>query len=111
MAPLGASALYLTGTAAGILVWVFFKRSRQHGLPYPPGPKPLPIIGNLFDFPTEKEWLVFRQWNEQYGDVVYTEALGQKTVFLGSADAVNDLLERRGTIYSDRPHMVMTHDL
>jgi hypothetical protein len=110
MAGLETYAPYLAGTAAAILVWSFLKRSTRH-LPFPPGPKPLPAIGNLLDFPSEKEWLVFRQWNEQYGDVVYTEALGQKSVFLGSADAVNDLLERRSAIYSDRPHMAMTHDL
>jgi hypothetical protein len=63
------------------------------------------------EFPTDQEWLGFRQRNEKYGDVIYTEALGEKTVFLGTAEAVNDLLEGRGTIYSDRPHMIMTHDL
>jgi hypothetical protein len=108
---MGGFVPYLAGTAAALLVWVFLQHSRQRTLPYPPGPKPLPIIGNLLDFPSEQEWLVFRQWNEQYGDVVYTEALGQRTIILGSASVVNDLLERKSAIYSDRPHFVMTHDL
>jgi hypothetical protein len=104
-------APYLAGTAAALLVWAFLQLSRKRSLPYPPGPKPWPIIGNLLDFPSEQEWLGFRKWNEQYGDVVYTEALGQKTIILGSADVVADLLERKSAIYSDRPHFVMTHDL
>jgi hypothetical protein len=108
---LQASAPYVTDLTAALLVWAFIKHSGRHTLPYPPGPKPLPLIGNLLDFPTEQEWLVFRQWNEQYGDIVYTESLGKRTIILGSADAVNDLLERKGTVYSDRPHMTMTNDL
>jgi hypothetical protein len=108
---LQASAPYLVGTIVATLAWAFFKQTRRHDLPYPPGPKRLPLIGNLLDFPTEQEWLVYRNWNEQYGNVVYTEVLGQKIVILGSANVVTDLLERKSAMYSDRPHLVMTHEL
>jgi hypothetical protein len=111
MTLLEAFVPYLSGVAAALLVWTLLKRPKQPTLPTPPGPRPLPLIGNILDFPTEKEWLCFRQWNEKYGDIVYTEALGKGIVILGSAEAVNDLLECKGAIYSDRPHMVMTHDL
>jgi hypothetical protein len=47
------------------------------------------------ELPIDQEWLGFRQKNEKYGDVIYTEALGEKTVFLGTTEAVNDLLEDR----------------
>jgi hypothetical protein len=106
-----SSIAYLPGAAAILLIWAFFKHSKRHAMPYPPGPQPLPFIGNALDFPTEQEWLVFRKWNEQYGNVVYTEALGRKMVVLGSASVVSDLLERKSAIYSDRPHLVMTLDL
>ena len=52
---------------AGFLVWLLTKRSKQH-LPFPPGPKPLPVIGNLLDMPHEKEWLVYQQWAHKYGE-------------------------------------------
>lgn len=35
--------------------------------PFPPGPKGLPFIGNIFDMPSEKEWLTFARWGEKYG--------------------------------------------
>jgi hypothetical protein len=36
-------------------------------LPLPPGPKGLPLVGNIFDMPYEKEWLTFAKWGETYG--------------------------------------------
>ena len=33
-----------------------------------PGPKGWPIIGNLFDVPTEVEYKVFSQWRQKYGE-------------------------------------------
>ena len=33
----------------------------------PPGPRGLPVIGNVLDMPSEKEWLTFAQWGETWG--------------------------------------------
>jgi hypothetical protein len=98
-----AIAPFIAATVAGSLALLVLYRRSRHSLPLPPGPRPLPLIGNLLDMPKEKDWLTYREWNDQYGDVVYINALGQKIVILGSAQAVSDLLEHRGTIYSDRP--------
>jgi hypothetical protein len=40
---------------------------RTSGLPYPPGPAGFPIINNLFDWPSSKEWEVFTRWARTYG--------------------------------------------
>ena len=40
---------------------------RRSGLPYPPGPRPLPFIGNLFDIPKESSWLEYTQMSKKYG--------------------------------------------
>ena len=36
--------------------------------PLPPGPKGLPIIGNMLDMPTSHEWKTFAQWGERWGE-------------------------------------------
>jgi hypothetical protein len=58
------------------LVLLVLRRSNRRSLPLPPGPTPLPLIGNLLDIPKEEAWHAYRSWNDQYGDVVYLETLG-----------------------------------
>lgn len=43
------------------------KRRNPNGLPLPPGPKGLPIIGNLLDVPQDKPWLGYNDWCKVYG--------------------------------------------
>jgi hypothetical protein len=76
---------------------------RRGGLPYPPGPRPLPIIGNLLCIPTKSSWLGYTRLAKKYGDVMSFHVLGRVVVILGSTKATKDLLEKRGGIYSDRP--------
>ena len=35
--------------------------------PLPPGPKGLPIIGNILDVPTTSPWKTFHEWSKLYG--------------------------------------------
>ncbi|KAL0952689.1 hypothetical protein HGRIS_006928 [Hohenbuehelia grisea] len=69
----------------------------------PPGPKGWPILGNVFDMPTEKEWLHWRRYKELYGPVSSLAVLGQHIIVLNSWDACHELLERRSAHYSGRP--------
>ena len=46
-----------------LLVW----RACTRGLPLPPGPRPLPIVGNLFDMPKVRAWEGFRELAAKYG--------------------------------------------
>jgi hypothetical protein len=44
---------------------------KRQGLPYPPGPRPLPLIGNLFDVPKEFSWLRYARLSQKYGKVYF----------------------------------------
>jgi hypothetical protein len=43
-------------------------RSNPKDLPLPPGPKGYPLIGNLFDLPVDRAWLVYDEWSKIYGE-------------------------------------------
>lgn len=48
---------------------VYMKRRRNpSGLPLPPGPTPLPLIGNIFDIPKRVPWETYARWAHQYGE-------------------------------------------
>lgn len=80
-------------------------------VPLPPGPPGLPIIGNLHQNPKSRVWAQWHAWAKQYGPVVYLNMLGQPIIILNSARAAQDLLARRGAIYSDRPRLVLAGEL
>ena len=42
---------------------------------------------------------------------MYVEALGNKLLIVHGAEAANDLMDRRSSLYSDRPHMIMAGDI
>ncbi|KDQ59105.1 hypothetical protein JAAARDRAFT_33833 [Jaapia argillacea MUCL 33604] len=85
--------------------------SNARGLPTPPGPKPLPVIGNLLDAPKDFFWLTYDKWTKQYGDIVSINVFGQTIIILGSLQATNDLFEKRSSIYSDRVRLPMIMEL
>ena len=91
-------------------------------LPFPPGPRPWPLIGNALDMPRTAQWSTFMKWAEEYGtwmifqhvhpcslllshiagDIVYVTVLGQPMVILNTINASLDLLQDRSSNYSDR---------
>ncbi|KAI9001294.1 cytochrome P450 [Trametes punicea] len=92
--------------AAAILVAIIllnrlFNKKRQG--PLPPGPKGLPLIGNMLDMPSSHEWRTFAQWGERWGDIVSVTFIGQPYVILNSAKHAVELLEKKSSIYSSRP--------
>jgi hypothetical protein len=49
----------------------FHDYQRRRGLPYPPGPRPLPLIGNLLDIPKEFSWLSYSQLSKKHGTLYF----------------------------------------
>ena len=60
--------------AALFFILVLFRQLKKgsndnpNGLPLPPGPKGYPLIGNLFDMPAQKPWVVYDEWRKTYGN-------------------------------------------
>lgn len=78
----------------------------------PPGPLPLPIVGNTFLLPDVKPWFYFEDLSKKYNAPMITFWIGRNpTVWLNDAWAANELLDKRAGIYSSRPRMVVFGDL
>ncbi|KAI0739567.1 cytochrome P450 98A3 [Daedaleopsis nitida] len=73
----------------------------------PPGPTPLPIVGNLFHMPRKDMGRELRELSNTYGDVVHLNVFGQSIILLGSAKVAYDLLDKRSSNYSNRPKSAM----
>jgi hypothetical protein len=65
--PLISAIDVLATTLFFYLLSTFRDQRRRRGLPYPPGPPPLPIIGNLLDIPKESPWAKYASISKQYG--------------------------------------------
>ncbi|KAI0061727.1 cytochrome P450 [Artomyces pyxidatus] len=111
------TALIFGVLASAVAVYAY-SLWRQHAsnprnLPYPPGPGPHFLLGNLHDLPAKgNRWLEYQRLSETYGsDVIHLTVLGTHILSINSQQAANDLLEKRSAIYSDRPRMPMLKEL
>lgn len=92
----------------------------RKGLPLPPGPTQIPILGNVLSIDREKPWETYTEWHAVYGelyhpvshlqhvehtigDIFHLRLLDQDVIILGSQRVAVELLEKRSKLYSDRP--------
>jgi hypothetical protein len=95
----------LFAAVVGVSCFAFIVvRTGRRRLPYPPGPRRLPIVGNLFSMPSQEEWVTYRKWSKECGsDIIHVDVMGSHIIILNSMKSANELLEKRSSIYSDRP--------
>ncbi|KAJ4190449.1 hypothetical protein NW767_011271 [Fusarium falciforme] len=88
----------------GVILWrlsVRWKAPRD----LPPGPKPLPLVGNIFDLPPPsvpeyQHWIKFK---DTYGPLSSVTVLGTNMILVHSHDVLQDLMVKRSTKTSSRP--------
>ncbi|OBZ67806.1 hypothetical protein A0H81_12430 [Grifola frondosa] len=86
------------------ILWFHMNRniSNPRNLPLPPGPRPLPIVGDFFDIPRDFPWLTYQSLSKKYGGIVHLRIMGQSIIIAGTSDVAIELLEKRSANYSDR---------
>ncbi|KAI9933567.1 hypothetical protein ASPWEDRAFT_160022 [Aspergillus wentii DTO 134E9] len=86
---------------------LFLRRWPKRTLP--PGPPPLPLLGNIHQTPSKDMWKTYKQWHDKYGPIISMQ-YGQKTVVsIGSFKVCKDLLDKRSTSYSSRPQLIVAN--
>lgn len=71
----------------------------------PPGPRPLPIVGNVFDLPPQgvpehEHWIKHK---DLYGPISSISVLGHTIIVLHDRDLAEELLEKTSLLTSERP--------
>ncbi|KAK0640556.1 cytochrome P450 [Cercophora newfieldiana] len=86
---------------------MLYLRSRM-----PPGPLPLPIVGNTLSLPKNKPWIHFENLSKELGSPVITFWIGRNpTVWINDAWSAHEIFEKKAQIYTSRPRMIVFGEL
>ena len=95
---LSSTSLILTIVIIFLTVWMMAKQ--RHRLP--PGPTPLPLIGNALSFYSSDMRDCLTKWRKQYGDI-FTFYMGVKPiVVLSDIDVMTEMFVKQGILTTDR---------
>lgn len=88
-----------------IILWAAWQLVNATRRPknFPPGPRGLPLIGNLHQIPRGLPFLAFEEWAQRWGPIVGFRLGGQDAVVLSDASLVHEILVKRGAAMSGRP--------
>jgi hypothetical protein len=131
------STILLAIGLAGLSIWLYSLLAKKPSpAPFPPGPKGLPLLGNIADLPQSQPGVTFTKWGETYGasmqtissilpmtpllflhsplancfcigSIVHVSALGQSIIILNDVQQAFNMLDKRSSLYSDRPTLTM----
>ncbi|XP_066556991.1 vitamin D 25-hydroxylase [Amia ocellicauda] len=85
-----------------LLIRQLVKQRRPRG--FPPGPTPLPLIGNILSLASEPHVYMKKQ-SETYGQIFSLDLGGISTVILNGYDAIKECLLHQSEVFADRPSL------
>lgn len=91
-------ALYAFTNAIG-------KRNAKYNPRGLPGPALVPWVGRIHDLPIDYMWLKFQEWADTYGPIYRTKMLGANFIIISDETIAEEILVKRGKVYSDRPQI------
>ncbi|KAJ7157101.1 cytochrome P450 [Mycena filopes] len=105
------SSLIGVALAAGLALTLYHFAKPRKTPPLAPGPKGLPLLGNLLEYPQTQVWVTFSKWAKEYGPIVHLNVLGTTIIVLNDVTYATEMFERKSRIYSGRPTLVMGGEL
>lgn len=95
----------------GIALLIRLLITRLARAPLPPGPPPLPFIGNILSMPKSYPSKQFDLWKNQYGPIFSLVAGKDTFIILADHATSHELLNKRSLNYSHRPRAPMASEL
>lgn len=83
----------------------FLSSRKKASEPKFPGPRQFPIVGRIHDLPRFSLWLKFKEWADEHGPIYETHALDTAFIIVSDVKIAEELLVKRGHIYSGRPQI------
>ncbi|KAL9563002.1 hypothetical protein ACKAV7_012744 [Fusarium commune] len=106
---------FFVGFALGFLLYLVFQilSNDSKRPPLPPGPKGLPLVGNLNDLPLPgvfeaHHWLKFK---DLYGPISSITVMGQTIIIINNWKLASQLLDKRSAKHSSRPKIMMAGEM
>ncbi|XP_018428473.1 PREDICTED: cytochrome P450 2C50-like, partial [Nanorana parkeri] len=84
---------------------VYNKQKKHKDKNLPPGPKPLPIIGNLHMLDMKQPYKTFLEMSKTYGTVLTIHLGMGKVIILCGYETVRDALLTQGDEFANRPRL------
>ncbi|KAL4864051.1 hypothetical protein BDV12DRAFT_189221 [Aspergillus spectabilis] len=93
-----------------VVTLALYKLISSTGKPLPPGPTPIPIIGNIQEMIKKEPLQCFKDWHQKYGPLVTLRYGSRLIISVSSFDIARELFEKRGAIYSSRPRFIVASE-
>ncbi|RGP61344.1 o-methylsterigmatocystin oxidoreductase [Fusarium longipes] len=96
--------------AIAVAISYFLTKPRKN---LPPGPQPLPIVGNIRDLPdgTAPEYQHWLKFKDLYGPICHLTIFGKSLIIIHDRDAANTILEKSSVKTSGRPQFVFGNEM
>ncbi|XP_028577803.2 cytochrome P450 2K6-like [Podarcis muralis] len=102
--PIPAFFLFILMISFVLKLGTFWNKSSQN---LPPGPRPLPLIGNLHIMDLKRPHRTMLKLSKQYGPVFSIQMGPQKTVVLTGYETLKEALVNQADAFADRPIVPM----
>ena len=97
---------YLAIGAIAFFIMVWYRQTSPPSFRSPPGPRPLPLVGNMFSFNFRRMHLTFAKLAELYGKIFKVSILGKEIIVINDITMLRKAFQEEGfvDVFSSRPN-------